>query len=400
MEYNRRNFPQIFCFLLLLLVLFVSCNKISDAFQTEIISYNNISETFQSEITFEQTDLEKVLYKGLLNRETRIDISGFGFTKNDGFPNPHEFTYQFPELDYDNKLDFTTYSENGIGLYIEVTYPANADEISKKLNDTVADAVSTIKNNLRSDSSDAERVCAISDYIVTHSRYAYKADGVTPDDNYASAYSVLVEGRGICEAYADAFNILSRKFNLQSITVSGSVQTNNSSSSHAWNLVKIEDDWYHVDITWNDPTPDEEGRAYHGYLLLSDAAMKGVRGSGDNIHVNWTAPWLDFIGKQLPACNSNDYEDAFWVYHEVPISFAKLSFAEQNTNFNNQTLSDVFKIAYESGNKVIVRQFGLSSDEIWELWNRVYPDKQLVVLTSQGEDKVHAIQLNEYYTRN
>ncbi len=352
MEYNRRNFPQIICFLLLLLVLFVSCNRLSDAFQTET--------------AFGQNDIEKVLYKGLLNRETQIDISGFGFT-NDNTPNPHEFTTQYPELEYDSKVEFTIYSENGICLYIEVKYPANADEISKKLDNAVTGAVNTIRNNLRSDSSDAEKICAISDYIVTHSRYAYKPDGVTPDDNYTSAYSVLVEGRGICDAYADAFNILSRKFNLQSITVSGSAQTNNGSSPHAWNLVKTEDDWYHVDITWNDPTPDEDGRACHGYLLLSDAAMKGDRGSGDSIHANWTAPWLNFIGKQLPACNNNDYEDAFWIYQEVPISFTKLSFTEQNTNFNNQTLSDVFKIAYESGNKVVVRQFGLSSDEIWGL---------------------------------
>ena len=43
--------------------------------------------------------------------------------------------------------------------------------------------------------------------------------------------------------------------------------------SHAWNLVKMEDGWYHVDVTWDDPIPDVEGKVSYLYFLKNDAYM-------------------------------------------------------------------------------------------------------------------------------
>ena len=39
---------------------------------------------------------------------------------------------------------------------------------------------------------------------------------------------------------------------------------------HAWNLVKIENKWYHLDTTFDDPVPDEQGRVTYSYFNLSD----------------------------------------------------------------------------------------------------------------------------------
>jgi len=100
-----------------------------------------------------------------------------------------------------------------------------------------------------------------------------------------------------------------------------------------------------------------------------------------------------FIVSKLES--SKIYENAFWLYEEEPISFILQTFKEREENFKSETITGLFQKAYESGNKVIVRQFGLSSSEIWDQWNSIYTDKQIIVITYQGSDLVYAIQLHE-----
>jgi len=188
--------------------------------------------------------------------------------------NPYEFIEQYPELECDGTLKFEIYSNEENYTVMRVEYPQKAKTIKKKLDKAVAVAVKDICLSLRADSSDDEVVCAISDYLVTHAQYAHESDGVTPDTNYKSAYSLFVNKKGICDAYSDAFNILARKFGLEVISVSGDIKMQGGVEPHGWNLVKVDNEWYNVDVTWNDPSPEKKGRAIHRYTLISDNKIR------------------------------------------------------------------------------------------------------------------------------
>ena len=98
-------------------------------------------------------------------------------------------------------------------------------------------------------------------------RYAY--DTRPEAEANADAYTFFRDGVGICQAYALAFLALARGAGLEAhIVVSGEMD-------HAWNHVRVEGAWYHVDVTRDDPIPAEGGSptVTHARLLRSDTGM-------------------------------------------------------------------------------------------------------------------------------
>ncbi|EMY8536226.1 S-layer homology domain-containing protein [Bacillus paranthracis] len=106
---------------------------------------------------------------------------------------------------------------------------------------------------------DHEKVKAIHDYVVKHVAYdtSYKA---------YTAYEALVNRSAVCQGYALLTYQLLKEAGIENHFVVGT----GDGQPHAWNLVKIENKWYHLDTTFDDPLPDEQGRVTYSYFNLSD----------------------------------------------------------------------------------------------------------------------------------
>ena len=77
-----------------------------------------------------------------------------------------------------------------------------------------------------------------------------------------SAYSALVHGKTVCAGYARAYQYL-----LQQLGIPCYYCTGYAGEDHAWNIVKLDGDYYNVDVTWDDTDP-----ATYDYFNKSDAA--------------------------------------------------------------------------------------------------------------------------------
>lgn len=145
----------------------------------------------------------------------------------------------------------------------------------QKLYETVIDIVDEIVDK---NMTDRDIAIAMHDYIVVNTVYR-------GDDSYedlATAYGVLVKGEGQCQGYSEAYTILMRFAGVKTRVVSGgAVGRGALYESHAWNQVRIDDIWYHVDVTWNDPVPDRGDRVSHEYLLRSDEFFQRDHGWSD-----------------------------------------------------------------------------------------------------------------------
>lgn len=118
--------------------------------------------------------------------------------------------------------------------------------------------------------SDFDKIKAVNDYIVLNTTYSTNTTA-SPH----AAYAILKEGQGVCQAYALLAYRLLQEAKIEAYYVTGEVGV----EGHAWNLVKLDNEWYHLDTTWNDPVfnasaGDMSDFLRYKYFLISDTTIK------------------------------------------------------------------------------------------------------------------------------
>ncbi|MGN1319402.1 MAG: transglutaminase domain-containing protein [Lachnospirales bacterium] len=163
-----------------------------------------------------------------------------------------QVTYYF---DYNPNYKMIRVSENR-SLY-------NKLDIEEK---EIFTALNNVVNQIKRDNyTDYANELAIHDYIV--STFSY---GPTDTDNIPKeAHSIVGfvrNGQGICEAYANTFQLMCRLAGIDSQLVTGSI----NGVGHMWNIVKIDGDYYHVDVTSDDPAPNNNNKKIYNYFNVTD----------------------------------------------------------------------------------------------------------------------------------
>lgn len=135
-----------------------------------------------------------------------------------------------------------------------------------------------VSTNIKAGMAEEEKVRAINDFMVKEYRYTYgnrgqlsgKEEGKEKLGKY-SVYScfALIDGKGgVCNAKANMFYRLAKEAGLEVLYVTGDVDT----GLHAWNMVKVDGNWYHLDNTWN--RGQYEGSSEYDYFNTRDYYLK------------------------------------------------------------------------------------------------------------------------------
>ena len=118
-------------------------------------------------------------------------------------------------------------------------------ERAEKYQKTVKSAV---KDSVRSGMSDLEKAKVLAEWICHNLDY-------DPTCEKNSEEEAFVDRISACEGYAEAYNVLLHIVGIRSCVVHGRAYPKKKSrkyESHAWNIVLIDGEWYHVDVTWMD----------------------------------------------------------------------------------------------------------------------------------------------------
>ena len=155
------------------------------------------------------------------------------------------------------------------------------DEINKIINHFV-------QNYITVSMSDFEKEMQIIRYLVetvSFDKEEVDKGSHKITDSY-KAYGVLVNGKAVCSGYAKAFDLLAKACGLSTNIVTGTA-TNSSgiTEAHAWNQIYLDDAWYNVDVTWEDPVTTVElgsNMLFNKYINRTDTdfAKDHVRDNG------------------------------------------------------------------------------------------------------------------------
>ena len=133
-----------------------------------------------------------------------------------------------------------------------VKYSGDNKYIEIKLNKTVSDA-------------EYEKELAIHDFMITSADYdpGELSRDILPCPDNDNPYGLIYDHLGICLGYSSTFQLFMDLLGIECITVPGhSSDRSGLIEEHAWNMVKLDGEWYFVDTTWDDPVGGSPVRRY------------------------------------------------------------------------------------------------------------------------------------------
>ena len=285
---------------------YISAGGISDSFTTfydqlsdfEKESYSKIYEIskktppeFQVSVDYDDTT-EKLDYSTL---EKKIESSSYNIITT--------IMYDYPELwwigsfsysiqDYNNntyKITFKLKPSNSKFYNFSVD---NFMNLNRKIDTIKIDVMKKINDlNL---TTDYAKLRYIHDYLIVKNTYLLDESR----KHIRNIYGSIVENICVCEGYAEAFQYLALQYNINCIIA--------RSATHEWNLVEMNNVWYVVDVTWDDP-----GNALTGYGFNKDIEtlyfLTGTNTLTDNSHTLVYSAFKNHNAFDYPVISETDY---------------------------------------------------------------------------------------------
>ena len=172
----------------------------------------------------------------------------------------------------------------------------------QKASEKMDTAIKSILDDIPKNFSEFERELYLHDLLIGMVEYHDDAEDQSSEYPMAfSAYGALVDGKAVCEGYSRAMQLLSSCLDLQCALVTGVSQE----IAHMWNLIRIEGQWYHLDLTWDDAA----SMPIYQYFNLTDEQISVNHTvdplvPADSTESQWESSLYNLY---LPECTSLEY---------------------------------------------------------------------------------------------
>lgn len=236
-------------------------DKIQNLFNDENSLCDHYMYYYENISSFEKKQYRK-LYEALKKQKEEVTLEGLAI---------HELKDMYyyvicdhPEMYWiGGQYTYEIYEDEKIKVNLE--YRATLEEreiLTAQLEDEKAKILANIDLSL----SDVEKVKAVYDYVCENCKYK-------DSENEQTIRGVLLDQKAVCAGYARTIQYLLLDLGIDCTYVKGTtIDDPNATTGHAWNMVKIDDDYFYLDSTWG----DEEENVVHtcyGYFLMSSQEM-------------------------------------------------------------------------------------------------------------------------------
>lgn len=324
-------------------------------------------EYYFKQLTEEEQRLYRELLKGIRAREKEFYLT---ISDDDSIDRSyHAVLKDHPEIFWVHnreKIYKTTYSDSDYCVFTPgYTYTdSEIDEIQTAMEQSFQEVRALIPE----DAGDYEKVRIVYTYVIDHTQYQ------TGEDDQSIA-GVFWKKSAVCAGYAGAVQYLLERLDIPCIYVDGS--TKGSTEGHAWDIVKIGQEYYYVDAT-NGDQPD---------FLNGDAAQLEEH---KTIIYDYLCPFPEEYEKTytpseeltVPACTAKDLD--FYVLNQGYFE-----------DYSWQDIYDYCKMRLDNGAAVVRFKFG--SQEAFSEACQELLDDGVVQNVAQYYMKLHGLGQVEYH---
>lgn len=324
-------------------------------------------EYYFKQLTEEEQRVYRELLKGIRAREKEFYLT---ISDDDSIDRSyHAVLKDHPEIFWVHnreKIYKTTYSDSDYCVFTPgYTYTdGEIDEIQTAMEQSFQEVRALIPE----DASDYEKVRIVYTYVIDHTQYQ------TGEDDQSIA-GVFWKKSAVCAGYAGAVQYLLERLDIPCIYVDGS--TKGSTEGHAWDIVKIGQEYYYVDAT-NGDQPD---------FLNGDAAQLEEH---KTIIYDYLCPFPEEYEKTytpseeltVPACTAKDLD--FYVLNQGYFE-----------DYSWQDIYDYCKMRLDNGAAVVRFKFG--SQEAFSEACQELLDDGVVQNVAQYYMKLHGLGQVEYH---
>lgn len=324
-------------------------------------------EYYFKQLTEEEQRVYRELLKGIRAREKEFYLT---ISDDDSIDRSyHAVLKDHPEIFWVHnreKIYKTTYSDSDYCVFTPgYTYTdGEIDEIQMAMEQSFQEVRALIPE----DAGDYEKVRIVYTYVIDHTQYQ------TGEDDQSIA-GVFWKKSAVCAGYAGAVQYLLERLDIPCIYVDGS--TKGSTEGHAWDIVKIGQEYYYVDAT-NGDQPD---------FLNGDAAQLEEH---KTIIYDYLCPFPEEYEKTytpseeltVPACTAKDLD--FYVLNQGYFE-----------DYSWQDIYDYCKMRMDNGAAVVRFKFG--SQEAFSEACQELLDDGVVQNVAQYYMKLHGLGQVEYH---
>ena len=324
-------------------------------------------EYYFKQITKEEQRVYRELLKGIRAREKEFYLT---ISDDDSIDRSyHAVLKDHPEIFWVHnreKIYKTTYSDSDYCIFTPgYTYTdSEIDEIQTAMEQSFQEVRALIPE----DAGDYEKVRIVYTYVIDHTQYQ------TGEDDQSIA-GVFWKKSAVCAGYAGAVQYLLERLDIPCIYVDGS--TKGSTEGHAWDIVKIGQEYYYVDAT-NGDQPD---------FLNGDAAQLEEH---KTIIYDYLCPFPEEYERTytpseeltVPACTAKDLD--FYVLNQGYFE-----------DYSWQDIYDYCKMRMDNGAAVVRFKFG-SQESFSEACQELLDDG-VVQNVAQYYMKLHGLGQVEYH---
>lgn len=225
------------------------------------------------------------------------------------------------------------------------------------------------------DGSDYEKTLWVYEWIMNKTIYIDRPFLNLGDNLDYSMYNLFVNGRSNCNGYSKAISYVLNKLNIPCTIAVGECE---DGQLHAWNIIQLDDGYYHLDATWDDRynkyTLNGSTESYtHSYFCVNDNDIYKSRKLVDYFYV--------------PKCESEKYN--YFIYYDlyfdvvndeafdkaiafcvennkssVELKFANEDLLSQATDYIEDENSNIYNLLMDNGSDISMSFYYGSVDDM------------------------------------